>query len=88
MTLAAAPANFQVIALSASSPKELDPQTWAENLTKQYDALEKLYEQYRSQGFEVLGFPANDFKAQEPGSDSAAHPATPISIKVVNSFFL
>jgi hypothetical protein len=51
MTLAAAPANFQVIALSASSPKELDPQTWAENLTKQYDAIKgaKRYKQLAQQ---------------------------------------
>ena len=39
-------------------------------LTKQYEGLEKLYEQYRDQGLEVLGFPANDFAGQEPGSDA------------------
>lgn len=39
-------------------------------LTKQYEPLEATYERYRDQGFEVLGFPANDFKGQEPGSDS------------------
>jgi glutathione peroxidase len=38
-------------------------------LTPQYEGLEKLYEKYRDQGFAVLGFPANDFGAQEPGSD-------------------
>ena len=38
-------------------------------LTPQYEGLEKLYKQYRDQGFEVLGFPANDFGAQEPGTD-------------------
>jgi glutathione peroxidase len=38
-------------------------------LTPQYAGLEKLYETYKDQGFEVLGFPANDFGAQEPGSD-------------------
>lgn len=38
-------------------------------LTPQYEGLEKLYEDYKDQGFEVLGFPANDFGAQEPGSD-------------------
>ncbi|MET0295100.1 MAG: redoxin domain-containing protein [Phenylobacterium sp.] len=38
-------------------------------LTPQYEALEKIYEQYRGQGFEVLGFPANDFRGQEPGSN-------------------
>ncbi|MCO8270535.1 glutathione peroxidase [Actinoplanes sp. TRM 88003] len=38
-------------------------------LTPQYDGLEKLHEQYRDQGFSVLGFPANDFAGQEPGRD-------------------
>lgn len=37
-------------------------------LTPQYEGLEKLYRQYRDRGFEVLGFPANDFGAQEPGT--------------------
>jgi glutathione peroxidase len=37
--------------------------------TPQYDGLEKLYRRYRDQGFAVLGFPANDFGAQEPGSN-------------------
>lgn len=39
-------------------------------LTPQYETLEKIYEQYKSKGFEVLGFPANEFLAQEPGSNS------------------
>ena len=34
ITLAAAPAVFQVVALATSSPQKLDPQTWAENLTR------------------------------------------------------
>ena len=38
-------------------------------LTPQYDGLEKLHEQYRDRGFAVLGFPANDFAGQEPGTD-------------------
>jgi glutathione peroxidase len=38
-------------------------------LTPQYEGLEALYEKYRSRGFAVLGFPANDFAGQEPGSD-------------------
>ena len=38
-------------------------------LTPQYEGLEKLYETYQDQDFEVLGFPANDFGAQEPGSN-------------------
>ncbi len=39
-------------------------------LTPQYEALEKVYEQYQDKGFEVLGFPANDFGAQEPGTNA------------------
>ena len=37
--------------------------------TKQYEPLEKLYEQYKEKGLVVLGFPANDFGAQEPGTN-------------------
>jgi len=38
-------------------------------LTPQYLALEKIYENYMSRGFVVLGFPCNDFGAQEPGTE-------------------
>jgi glutathione peroxidase len=38
-------------------------------LTPQYAALEQIYETYRDKGFKVLGFPANDFAAQEPGTN-------------------
>jgi glutathione peroxidase len=38
-------------------------------LTPQYEGLEKLYEEKRSEGFEILGFPANNFRDQEPGAD-------------------
>jgi glutathione peroxidase len=38
-------------------------------LTKQYDALEKLYARFKDSGLVVAGFPANDFGAQEPGSN-------------------
>jgi glutathione peroxidase len=37
-------------------------------LTPQYTGLEKLQEQYSERGFDVLGFPCNQFGAQEPGS--------------------
>lgn len=39
-------------------------------LTPQYEGLEKLYKAKHAAGLEVLGFPANDFKQQEPGSDA------------------
>jgi glutathione peroxidase len=39
-------------------------------LTPQYAGLEQLYEDKRADGLEVLGFPANDFGAQEPGTDA------------------
>ena len=38
-------------------------------LTPQYKGLQALYDQYQGQGFEILGFPANDFMGQEPGTD-------------------
>jgi len=37
--------------------------------TPQYRGLEALYEKYKNRGFVILGFPANNFGAQEPGSD-------------------
>ena len=37
-------------------------------LTPQYAGLEKLYRAYKERGFEVLGFPCNQFGHQEPGS--------------------
>ncbi len=37
--------------------------------TKQYAPLEKLYRTYKDKGLVILGFPANDFGAQEPGTD-------------------
>jgi len=37
--------------------------------TPQYAALEKIYDQYKGQGFEVLAFPANEFRGQEPGTN-------------------
>ena len=37
--------------------------------TPQYKSLEALYQKYKEKGFVVLGFPANEFGMQEPGSD-------------------
>lgn len=36
--------------------------------TPQYDGLEELYQQFKDSDFEVLGFPCNQFGAQEPGN--------------------
>ena len=37
--------------------------------TPQYKGLETLYREYKNQGFTILGFPCNQFGAQEPGSN-------------------
>jgi glutathione peroxidase len=39
-------------------------------LTKHYEGLENLYKKYADKGLVVVGFPANDFAGQEPGSDA------------------
>jgi glutathione peroxidase len=39
-------------------------------LTPQYDGLEELHNRLKGRGFTVMGFPANDFGAQEPGTDA------------------
>lgn len=38
--------------------------------TPQYSGLQQLYEKYKGRGFVVLGFPANNFMGQEPGTDA------------------
>ncbi|HYK71799.1 MAG TPA: glutathione peroxidase [Pseudoneobacillus sp.] len=38
-------------------------------LTPQYEGLQSLYEKYKERGFEILGFPCNQFGAQEPGTN-------------------
>lgn len=38
-------------------------------LTPQYEGLEKIYEKYKDKGFVVIGFPANEFAGQEPGTN-------------------
>jgi len=38
--------------------------------TPQYEGLEKLYQNLKTKGFSVIGFPANDFGDQEPGTDA------------------
>ena len=39
-------------------------------LTPQYALLEKLYEKYKDQNFVIIGFPANNFASQEPGTNA------------------
>jgi glutathione peroxidase len=39
-------------------------------LTPQYEGLEKLYREKKDAGLEVLGFPANNFNGQEPGTEA------------------
>jgi glutathione peroxidase len=39
--------------------------------TNQYKGLQALYEQYKEQGFSVLGFPCNQFGSQEPGDEAS-----------------
>lgn len=41
--------------------------------TPQYEALEKLYEEYHDKGLEILDFPCNQFGHQAPGTDSEIH---------------
>lgn len=38
-------------------------------LTPQYEGLQKLYDDKKAEGLEILGFPSNDFLEQEPGSE-------------------
>ncbi|PWU68037.1 glutathione peroxidase [Gracilibacillus dipsosauri] len=40
--------------------------------TPQFDGLEKLYQKYKEEGLEILGFPCNQFMNQEPGSSEEA----------------
>ena len=39
-------------------------------LTPQFEGLEKLHEKYRERGLAILGFPCNQFREQDPGSDT------------------
>lgn len=38
--------------------------------TPQYEGLEKLYQKYKDQGFDIIGVPSNDFGNQEPGDSN------------------
>jgi glutathione peroxidase len=41
--------------------------------TPQYKGLEEVYQQFKDRGFEVLGFPCNQFGKQEPGTEQEIH---------------
>ena len=59
-------------------------------LTPQYEALQKLYDDYRDRGLVVIGFPCNQFMGQEPGTaeeirdfcDTSYHVTFPITEKI------
>lgn len=55
--------------------------------TKQYDGLQKIYENYKDQGFEVLGFPCNDFGGQEPGSNEEIAEFCSLNFNITFSMF-
>ena len=51
-------------------------------LTPQYKGLEELYDKYKSQGLEVLGFPCNQFGSQEPGTEKEIKSFCELNYKV------
>ena len=55
--------------------------------TPQYASLEALYEKYKSKGLVILGFPANDFGAQEPGTDKEIQAFCAATYKVAFPMF-
>jgi glutathione peroxidase len=55
--------------------------------TPQYEGLEATYNKYKDQGFYVLGFPANNFKGQEPGSDAEIKEFCTLKYKVTFPMF-
>ena len=55
--------------------------------TRQYEGLEELYKKYHDKGFEILGFPANNFLFQEPGSDQDIKKFCSLKYKVTFPLF-
>lgn len=55
--------------------------------TKQYEGLENLYSRYKDKGFEILGFPCDQFGHQEPGSDEEIAAFCTINFGVSFSLF-
>lgn len=50
--------------------------------TKQYKGLEELYQKYKDQGLTILGFPCNQFGAQEPGTEEEIKSFCDLNYKV------
>jgi len=55
--------------------------------TPQYEGLQATYAKYKDQGFYVLGFPANNFGGQEPGTDSEIKEFCSLKFKVTFPMF-
>jgi glutathione peroxidase len=56
-------------------------------LTPQYEALQAIYDKYKAQGFTVLGFPANNFLGQEPGTETEIKEFCTLKYKVTFPMF-
>jgi glutathione peroxidase len=56
-------------------------------LTPQYEGLQKLYAGKQAQGLEVLGFPANDFMGQEPGTEAEIQQFCDVNYQVTFPLF-
>jgi glutathione peroxidase len=56
-------------------------------LTPQYKGLQALYDKYKDKNFEILGFPANDFLGQEPGTEADIKQFCDINYKVTFPLF-
>ena len=56
-------------------------------LTPQYEGLEALYQKYKDQGLEILGFPCNQFLGQEPGTNEEIQSFCSLNYKVTFPLF-
>ena len=55
--------------------------------TTQYEGLQKIYDKYKGEGFEILGFPANNFGGQEPGTEAEIKEFCTLKYKVTFPMF-
>lgn len=56
-------------------------------LTPQYEGLQKVFSKYQAKGFQILGFPCNDFGAQEPGTPDKIKEFCRVNYKVTFPMF-